>query len=154
MENKVTDETLKSYLSQIEYLKFKEEIGKDINQREAKMRDDLYKVQLSNAQVLPLLESIGKTIDGMEKKMDEVNESQKDMSKALGNNTVDIAVLKEVHNSSKPAVVKQDDNGKLHGLNNILEYKKSIIVTIITVLGTVGVALLNNAEKILSFFGI
>lgn len=154
MENKITEEALKAYLTQIEFLRFKEEIGKDVSKREAKMRDDLYKVQLSNAQVLPLLESIGKTIDGMEKKVNEVNESQKDMSKALGNNTVDIAVLKEVHNSSKPAVVKQDDNGKLHGLNNFLEYKKSILVTTITVLGAIGVALLNNAEKILSFFGI
>lgn len=153
MENKTTEEFLEAYVTQVEFLKFREEIGKEVNGKESKMKDEIYKVNLANAQVVPLLESIDKGMVAMEKKITEVNESNKDMSKAIGTHTVDIAVLKEVHNS-KSAIVEQskDPEGKYSSLNNALDYKKTILLAIIGVSGTIGVALLNNAEKILSMF--
>lgn len=153
MENKTTEELLKSYVTQVEFLKFSAEMGKEVNNKESKMKDEIHKVNIANAQVVPLLESIDKGMVAMEKKISEVNESNKEMSKAIGTHTVDIAVLKEVHNS-KSAMVEQEKNpdGKLSGLNNALDYRKTIILAIIGVSGTIGVALLNNAEKILKIF--
>lgn len=154
VENQTTEETLKGYVTQVEFLRFREEINREISIKEVNMKDEVYKVNLANAKVVPLLESIDKSMTLMDRNIAELNESQKDMSKAIGGHTVDIAVLKEVHNS-KTAIVEQkkDPEGKYSGLNNALEYKKTIILAIIGVAGTIGVALLNNAEKILSVFG-
>lgn len=156
MENKTTEETLKGYVTQVEFLKFREEINREINEKDIRMRDEIYKINLANAQVIPLLESINKSMLGMENKISEVNDSTKEVTRSVGIHTVDIAVLKEIHNSksaSNDPSTKKDVEGKLNGLNNALEYKKTIMLAIIGVAGTIGVALLNNAEKILAIFG-
>lgn len=167
MEDKTTEKILENYLGQIEFLRFKEELRRETYEKEVIIRDEIYKVNLANAKIIPLLEAIKKDVEVMDTKItkvsdsskemvSEVSESTKEMSKVINLHTVDLAVLKEVHNSKSAvnnAETKKNPDGKLSGLNNFLEYKKSIMLGIFGLASAIGVALLNNAETILRFLG-
>ena len=150
MEDKVTNKQLENYVTQVEFLKFKEQVTREMSEKESKMRDEIYEIRISNAKIVPLLEVINKNINDIDKKVSEVNESNKEVGKSVGAHTVDIAVLKELHNSKAPPT----NESASKGLSAILEYKKTIMVSVISFASAIVVAILNNADKILAFFGL
>lgn len=160
-----------SFVEKEEYYEFKEEMRKAISDLEKTTTEKIHKVELMNETVLGLLQAMDIKLDGtakgqdeqvksqrtmekrMDGKLDNINESIEKVNESVHSHSVSIAVLQE-NRMAKPVFEIDSNKVDEKKLNIITEYKKWWIGGIISFATAVGVALLNNAEAILTVFGV
>lgn len=158
-----------SFVEKEEFYKFKDEMKTAVNSLEKETISKIHNIEIVNERVLTLLDSINSNLQDskasqaeqvkvqksmesrVDTKLDNINKSVEDVNKSVHGHSVSIAVLQE----DRIVASKNNSSDSTDKKTNIMiDYKKWWIGAILGFATTIGVAMLNNAEAILSLFGV